>query len=366
MRPNCFRFSVSPLLRANFRWNLVRLRYLRQLRYLRTDRSQKGYVLVEMLISAAIVGALAGVLVQFAIAAHGAVTVQADVADLQQRLRVATDALRHDLLAAGAGPSTPLIDFFAPILPARIGTGADPELSYHADRISITYVPDTRSQTALRAGMAGPGAPLAIDVTAPGCPAGGSCGFARGDRALVFSKEAHDAFTVRDADGGTVSPSAPLSHAYSAGSRVVGIVHRVYYLDRPGKRLMVYDGDRSDMPLVDHVVDLRFRVLCRSGGSRCSPAAPGFRKLRVRARRSSGSAAGRAGRIGPGPRGAGAADRRTGLRRGAASLRRRPAARAPDRCHHTSGDRGGGAPRLRSRVLDARPFPRREQVRTGP
>ncbi len=123
--------------------------------------------------------------------------------------------------------------------------------------------------------MAGPGAPLAIDVTAPGCPAGGSCGFARGDRALVFSKEAHDAFTVRDAGGGTVSPSAPLSHAYSAGSRVVGIVHRVYYLDRPGKRLMVYDGDRSDMPLVDHVVDLRFRYYVDPAARGVRPPPPG-------------------------------------------------------------------------------------------
>jgi type II secretory pathway pseudopilin PulG len=224
---------------------------------------QAGYVLVEMLISAAIAGVLVGVLVQFAIAAQGAVTVQADVADLQQRLRVATEALRHDLLAAGAGPSSgaPLIDVFAPILPARTGrSGADPELSFHADRISITYVPDTRSQTALRAGMGGPGAPLAIAADAPGCPADDICGFTRGDRALVFSAEAHDVFTVSatEPSGATVSPAAALSHAYQAGSRVVGIVQRTYYFDRPGRRLMLYDGDRSDLPLVDHVVDLRF------------------------------------------------------------------------------------------------------------
>jgi hypothetical protein len=225
---------------------------------------QAGYILAEMLVSAAIAGALVGVLVHFAIAAHAAVAVQSDVVDLHQRLRVVADALRHDLLAAGAGPSSgiavPLIDFLAPIRPARIGSGADPELSHHADRISITFVPDTRSQTALRAGMAGPGSPLAIDTGAPGCPAGGACGFARGDRALVFSADAHDAFTVAAVDpaAGTVTPSAPLSHTYSAASRVVAIVQRVYYLDRPGRRLMVYDGDRSDVPLVDHVVDLRF------------------------------------------------------------------------------------------------------------
>jgi type II secretory pathway pseudopilin PulG len=268
------------------------------------SRGQRGYVLVEMLISAAIAGVLVGVLVQFAIAAQGAVTVQADVADLQQRLRVATEALRHDLLAAGAGPSSgarglsgvegpalsrvegPLIDVFAPILPARTGrSGADPELSFHADRISITYVPDTRSQTALLVGMAGPAAPLAIAADAPGCPADDTCGFTRGDRALVFSAEAHDVFTVAatEPSGATVSPAAALSRAYPAGSRVVGIVQRTYYFDRPGRRLMLYDGDRSDLPLVDHVVDLRFTYYLDpaaagvrpppAGGSSCAYAA---------------------------------------------------------------------------------------------
>jgi type II secretory pathway pseudopilin PulG len=244
---------------------------------------QAGYVLVEMLVSAAIVGALVGVLVQFAIASQGAVAVQADVADLQQRLRVATEALRHDLLVAGAGPSNgawrgPLIDVFAPILPARTGSsGADPELSFHADRISITYVPDTRSQTALLAGMAGSGSPLAIDANAPGCPADGSCGFTRGDRALVFSAEAHDVFTVSSTDpsGATLSPAATLSYAYPAGSRVAGLVQHVYYLDRPGNRLMLYDGDRSDLPLVDHVVDLRFTYYVEPAAAGVRPPPPG-------------------------------------------------------------------------------------------
>jgi hypothetical protein len=35
-------------------------------------------------------------------------------------------------------------------------------------------------------------------------------------------------------------------------------VQRTYYLDASGKRLMMYDGARSDVPLVDQVVDLRF------------------------------------------------------------------------------------------------------------
>ena len=257
-------------------------RQRRELRPLPPDTCrQAGYVLVEILVATVIAGALLGVLLHFAIEAQGAVTVQADVVDLQQRLRVASDALRHDLLMAGAGPSSgvwrgPLSDVLAPVLPARTGgSGVDPELSYEADRISITYVPDTRSQTVLLAGMSDAGAPLAIDANAPGCPAGGSCGFTRGDRALVFSGDAHEAFTVSDAAAGILSPREPLWHAYSAGSRVVAIVQRVYYLDRPGKRLMVYDGDRSDLPLVDHVVDLRFTYYVDPSAAGVPPPVPG-------------------------------------------------------------------------------------------
>ena len=36
------------------------------------------------------------------------------------------------------------------------------------------------------------------------------------------------------------------------------VVQRVYYFDRANRRLMVYDGYQSDMPLIDNVVDLRF------------------------------------------------------------------------------------------------------------
>jgi type II secretory pathway pseudopilin PulG len=249
----------------------------------RVSSAQTGYVLVEILVSTAIVCALLGVLLQFAGSTQGAVRAQADVADLQQRLRVATESLRRDLWVAGAGPSHgvwrgPLIDAFAPVLPGRAGSaGADPELSYYADRISIMYVPDTRSQTTLVANMAGPGAPLLIDGGAPGCPAGGSCGFARGDRALVFAGEAYETFTVSATDvaGSSLSAAAPLSRAYSAGSAVVAIVQRVYYLDRPGKRLMLYDGDRSDLPLVDHVVELRFTYYGDPTAAGVRPPPPG-------------------------------------------------------------------------------------------
>jgi type II secretory pathway component PulJ len=47
--------------------------------------SQGGYLLIEMLIAAAIGCALLGVLLQFAVSAQTAVAVQGDVVDQQQR-----------------------------------------------------------------------------------------------------------------------------------------------------------------------------------------------------------------------------------------------------------------------------------------
>ncbi|HMF62093.1 MAG TPA: hypothetical protein VK595_17055 [Vicinamibacterales bacterium] len=246
-----------------------------------------GYALLELLVSAAVVCVLLGVLIRFCVMAQASVRTQGDRADLQQRLRVAVEALRRDLMAAGAGlssglPRGPLVDVFAPVLPARSGrSGADLEVSYHADRISIIYVPAGASQTRLAQAMVADDGPLLIDSNAPGCPSGNLCGFNRGDRVLVYASSAgdgsYDVFTVSGADAtqALLIPDAPLSRAYPADSRIATIVQRVYYLDRAGRRLMVYDGDRSDVPLVDHVVDLQFTYFADPAPTSVTPPAEG-------------------------------------------------------------------------------------------
>jgi type II secretory pathway pseudopilin PulG len=226
--------------------------------------------LIEMLIGAAISGVLLGVLFQFAVSVQTTVAVQGNVADVQQRLRVAVESVRQDLLRAGAGPSRgtasgPLARMLPPIVPARLGLlGADPALSFHPDRITLLYVPETGAQTALATAMVDPAAPMPIDGNAPGCAPVRACDFAVGDHALIVEPagpgSGYETFSVAAVDPAwsTVTPAVPLSRLYPAGSRVVLIVQRTYHFDRIGKRLMVYDGMRSDVPLVDHVVDVRF------------------------------------------------------------------------------------------------------------
>jgi type II secretory pathway pseudopilin PulG len=244
-----------------------------------------GYVLLELLVSAAIVCTLLGLMLRLSVAAHDSVRTEGDRADLQQRLRVAVEAMRRDLLSAGAGLSQgapgPLIDAFAPVVPGRSGAiGADSELSYHPDRLTLYYVPRDASQTRLTA-IASPSGPLAIDGAAPGCPSGNVCGFTAGDRVLIYAPArgdgAFDIFTVAAADPAQafLIPETPLARTYPAHSPLATIVRRVYYLDRPGKRLMMYDGDRSDVPLVDHVVDLQFKYYADPSPVALTPPPPG-------------------------------------------------------------------------------------------
>ena len=233
----------------------------------RTDAN--GFGLIELLIATVIGIVVLAVLLQFAVTTHTVTNAQGEAVDLQQRLRVALEMIRHDLMLAGAGPVRgpsrgPLNAVFAPIVPGRLGlTGADPELSFHDDRISLVYVPDEGPQSRVVSTMASAGSPIAIDGAAPGCRPGAACSFAAGADAVISEPGVcgpHEVLTVRavDATNNLLTPMASLSRPYGSGARVAAVVQRTYYLDAPGKRLMMYDGARSDVPLVDHVVDLRF------------------------------------------------------------------------------------------------------------
>jgi hypothetical protein len=213
--------------------------------------------------------------------------VQGETADLQQRLRVAIETIRRDLMLAGGGPIRgpsrgPLNRVFSPILPARIGVnGSDPELSFHSDRISILYVPGDAPESRLTADMVTTGSVVAIDSNAPGCRPASACDFTPGTDVLIYDATAvggaHEVFTLAavDAANNFLTPAALLSRPYLANAQVAAVMRRTYYLDAAGKRLMMYDGARSDVPLVDHVVDLQFAYYGDPRPDSVSPPEPG-------------------------------------------------------------------------------------------
>ena len=229
-----------------------------------------GFTLIEVLVALALLAIASVPILWISAGAHRLARSQSEAGDLQQRARVVAEKLQRDLAMAGAGPpdgvGVRLSTLLAPLVPARVGLRLpDPELSAFSDRLSLLYVPSDGWDCALSVPMSSSSAALSIDTAAAGCSGVGLCGFVEGSRALVVDTRApgagYDVFTVTGIAGALEHgiPNLAFSQAYSPPSaRVMPIVQRTYYFDRDGRRLMLYDGDQSDVPLLDNVLDVRF------------------------------------------------------------------------------------------------------------
>ena len=233
-------------------------------------RDQAGFTLTEVLIASAIFLTAAIPFLYLASGAQRLARSQSEAVDLYQRARVAADKLRQDLTIAGAGAPqartmAALVNYVPPIAPLRTGLRSpDAELTAFGDRISIIYVPGDGWQSSLGVDMPSPSAGLLLDFL-PGCPTIGLCGFTEGAHAMIVDTSGpgrgYELFAVTANVGQLLHdpPNRPFSRAYAAAdAAVVPVVQRIYYFDRAARRLMVYDGFQSDVPLVDNVVDLRF------------------------------------------------------------------------------------------------------------
>lgn len=110
-----------------------------------TQRSG-GFSLVEITIAIAVLLIVTLAALKLIVPSQDLFAAQTEVADMQQRLRVASDTLLGHLVAAGIGAyagssAGPLIRWFAPVVPYRAGgSAADPPGSYKADTITIVSV----------------------------------------------------------------------------------------------------------------------------------------------------------------------------------------------------------------------------------
>ena len=234
-------------------------------------RSERGYSLIEMLVSTAIMVTVTGAIFSLMNPAQGSAQVQPEVADQQQRLRIAHETLFKELVMVGAGPyqgatTGSLINFFAPILPRRIGriapdatTGA---ASFKTDVITLTYVPNSYSQTTISSPMPNVSAELKVTDQA-NCPSAQPlCGFSAGQDVLIFDSSGNfDTFTithVQDAAGHLQHRGQDLSYPYNTGASITMVNQHTYYLNRTTNQLMRYNGLTTDVAIADNVVDLRF------------------------------------------------------------------------------------------------------------
>lgn len=243
-------------------------------------RTQRGYTLVEVLVSMGIMVTITGAIFAIVDPSRGAARSQPEFADVQQRARVGTEMLFKDLVMAGAGPymagsgtgqtavAGSLMNFFAPVLPYRAGrVAADPPGTFKPDAITIVYVPNTFSQTTIETKMPPTSAELKVEpqLNAPhNCPEREQlCGFQEGMSVLIFNPEtgSFDTFEITQVQTPALHlqhRGTQLSEEYPRGSVITQAEYHTYYYDAAQLQLRHYDGLVTDVPVLDNVVELRF------------------------------------------------------------------------------------------------------------
>lgn len=241
-------------------------------------RSEAGYSLVELLVSSAIMITITGAIFGLVNPSQGTSQTAPEISDLQQRVRVGTDVMFRELLMTGAGPYQgpvrgALLNFFAPIFPRRVGRTSPYPLetvtTFRSDTITLTYIPNTYSQTTISSPM--PNVSSELKVTSqPNCPpAQQLCGFQEGMEVIIFDTSGYsDDFTITEvqADAAHLQHRGQdLSYPYQTGASVTQIERNTYYWCRPNSdrvcsddptasQLRQYDGANTDVPLVDNLV----------------------------------------------------------------------------------------------------------------
>ena len=201
--------------------------------------------------------------------AQGTFSVAPEVADMQQRLRVAEDTLYRNLVMAGAGAyagtqTGPLTCFFAPVLPSRQGAVRDDAPgTYRTDTITLMYVPATAVQTTIVGGLHGHSGDITVKAE-PNCPQGQKlCGFEEGSTALIYDDTGnYDVATMTNVRNATAHVQVNWTNgiaSYNEGTKIVQAESRTYFLNAATSQLLFYDGSANgDVPVVDHIVGLTF------------------------------------------------------------------------------------------------------------
>ena len=131
------------------------------------------------------------------------------------------------------------------------------------------------SETTILSPIAGPAPVVRLDP-GPGC-APPVCGYGARDLVLVFDE--HGAWELFRVTGtGAMTLALERAHAtatvFAPGAVVAPIELHHYYADTERLQLRHYDGWQGDFPLVDDLVDLRFRFFGDAGAPVCQEPAP--------------------------------------------------------------------------------------------
>jgi hypothetical protein len=238
--------------------------------------SESGFSLAEMLIASAIMVTVIGTVFSVMNPSQGAYRTQPEVSDLQQRLRIATDAMSKDLVMAGSGAyaggmTGALSNYFAPVMPYRFG---DPAQGIYfraaagavdaSNAVSFFSVPTTAAQTTIREDMPQPSSELKVEAQA-NCPPVKQeqlCGFVDGMRAIIFDETGSwDPMIITNVQDAALhmQHKEDLSKRYKKGAVIAQATLHTYYLvadDATSTYQLRHTDGVTDLPLVDNVVKL--------------------------------------------------------------------------------------------------------------
>ena len=172
-------------------------------------------------------------------------------------MRVGSDALFKELMMAGAGP-------YSATGPDRCSTssrrscpadgtaGCGQPRVYKSDTLTLTYIPNSYSQTSISQTMPPQSAELKVTYP-PNCQVPRDlCGFEVGMTVLIFDDTGHfDTFTLTQVqnDAAHVQHRGQgLTYSYNAGSTITQAVSNTYYRNAATNQLMVYDGSQDRDP----------------------------------------------------------------------------------------------------------------------
>jgi type II secretory pathway pseudopilin PulG len=221
-------------------------------------RSEAGYTFIELLVASALLLMLTAVTCQVLLDARATIDVSSERADVQQRARVALETLTSHIRGAGAGPDRGsaagrLQKWAPPVLPGWSGE-AGPSSALTMVQVLEAVAPATLAFDA-------PAGTAALDFEyARGCAA--PCGFF--DRMTVLVADGYgdfDVFALTRVEGTSAVVrrlAVGTGASYARGSPVLPVDLRTYYLKADSRELRVFDGDRSDLPVVNDVVELSF------------------------------------------------------------------------------------------------------------
>ena len=159
---------------------------------------------------------------------------------------------------------------------------------FRPDAISLTYIPNSYSQTTISSGRCRAVAELKVNDlerrTAP--KQDPLCGFTEGMVVIIFDSTGHfDTFTitnVQDAAAHLQHRGQDLNYSYESGASITQIVSNTFYLDSATNQLMRYNGGATDTPIVDNVVDMQVELLRRSESAEGAQATARRSELPVR------------------------------------------------------------------------------------